>query len=117
MERANSIADQMGVRFDRTMDSIYLGGGTPTILDITELERLFVTISQNFELLPNAEVTVECAPGTLTPAIVEALQRSGVNRVSLGVQSFVDYEAAAVGKIDGEDLIIMKESDIMGVIA
>ena len=95
MERANSIADEMAARIDRTLDSVYLGGGTPTILDITELERLFVTISQNFVLLPNAEVTVECAPGTLTPAIVEALQRSGVNRVSLGVQSFVDQEASA----------------------
>src|SRR5947199_7519338 len=54
MERANSIADRMDGRFDRTLDSVYLGGGTPTILDITELERLFLTMSQNFEL-PNAE--------------------------------------------------------------
>jgi len=106
MERANSIADQMGGQLDRTLDSIYLGGGTPTILDITELERLFVIISQNFELLPNAEVTVECAPGTLTPAVVEALQRSGVNRVSLGVQSFVDQEAAAVGRLHSRTVVL-----------
>jgi len=106
MERANSIADQMGARLDRTLDSIYLGGGTPTILDITELERLFLTISQNFELLPNAEITVECAPGTLTPAVVEALQRSGVNRVSLGVQSFVDQEAAAVGRLHSKAIAL-----------
>jgi oxygen-independent coproporphyrinogen-3 oxidase len=106
MERANSIADHMGGRFDRTLNSVYLGGGTPTILDITELERLFVTISQNFELLPNAEVSVECAPGTLTPAVVEALQRSGVNRVSLGVQSFVDQEAAAVGRLHSRNIVL-----------
>src|SRR6266566_7963301 len=106
MERANSIADQMAGRFDRTLDSIYLGGGTPTIIDITELERLFVTISQNFELLPNAEVTVECAPGTLTPAVVEGLQRFGVNRVSLGVQSFVDQEAAAVGRLHSRNIVL-----------
>jgi oxygen-independent coproporphyrinogen III oxidase len=106
MERANSIADQMGGCLDPTLDSIYLGGGTPTILDITELERLFVTISQNFSLLPNAEVTVECAPGTLTPAIVEALQRSGVSRVSLGVQSFVDREAAAVGRLHSRNTVL-----------
>ena len=106
MERANSIADQMGGRFDRTLDSVYMGGGTPTILDITELERLFVTISQNFELLPNAEVTVECAPGTLTPAVVEALKRSSVNRVSLGVQSFVDQEAAAVGRLHSRNIVL-----------
>ena len=87
MERANSIADRMDGRFDRTLDSVYLGGGTPTILDITELERLFVTISQNFVVPPGAEITVECAPGTLTPAILDLFQRQGINRVSFGVQS------------------------------
>ena len=46
-----------------------------------------------------AEVTVECAPGTLSPAMIEALQRCRVNRVSLGVQSFVDIEAASVGRL------------------
>ena len=106
MKRANSIADQMGGCLDPTLDSIYLGGGTPTILDINELERLFVTISQNFEVLPNAEITVECAPGTLTPAIVETLQRIGVNRVSLGVQSFVDQEAAAVGRLHSMSIVL-----------
>ena len=106
MERVNSIADQMGGRLDRTLDSVYLGGGTPTILDISDLDRLFVTISQNFELLPNTEITVECAPGTLTPAIVEALQRGGVNRVSLGVQSFVDQEAAAVGRLHSRNIVL-----------
>lgn len=106
MERANNIADQMGGCLARSLDSIYLGGGTPTILNITELERLFVTISQNFSLLPNPEVTVECAPGTLTPAMVESLQRSGVNRVSLGVQSFVDQEAAAVGRLHSRNIAL-----------
>ena len=106
MKRANSIADQMDGCLDPTLDSIYLGGGTPTILDINELERLFVTISQNFEVLPNAEITVECAPGTLTPAIVDTLQRIGVNRVSLGVQSFVDQEASAVGRLHSMSIVL-----------
>jgi oxygen-independent coproporphyrinogen-3 oxidase len=48
---------------------------------------------------PEAEITVECAPGTLTSAMLESLLRCGVNRVSLGVQSFVDQEAAAVGRL------------------
>ena len=85
--------------FESTVDTIFLGGGTPTILDITQLERLFVTISQNFVVRSGAEITVECAPGTLTPAMIEALQRCRVNRVSLGVQSFVDLEAASVGRL------------------
>jgi len=99
IENASRTAEQMAGCFERTVDSVYLGGGTPTILDITQLERLFVTISQNLELLPDTEITVECAPGTLTPAVLEALQRCEVNRVSVGVQSFVDSEAASVGRL------------------
>ena len=52
-----------------------------------------------FSVRPDAEVTVECAPGTLGPEVLQGLLRCGVNRVSLGVQSFVDAEAAAVGRL------------------
>jgi oxygen-independent coproporphyrinogen-3 oxidase len=106
MERANATVAQMGGRMDRAVDSIYLGGGTPTVLDIAQLQRLFVTISQNFEVQPNAEITVECAPGTLTPAVIEALRHCGVNRVSLGVQSFIDQEAAAVGRLHTRKIVL-----------
>lgn len=96
---APGTAEQMGGCFEPMLDSIYLGGGTPTVLDVTELERIFVTIRQNFELQKDPEITVECAPGTLTPHMLEGLCLCGVNRVSLGVQSFVDQEAAAVGRL------------------
>lgn len=99
IENSAATAAQMGVQFDRRVDSIYLGGGTPTILDISQLRRLFVTIPQNFEVQTSAEITVECAPGTLSPAMLEAMPSLGVNRVSLGVQSFVDKEAASVGRL------------------
>ena len=92
-------AAQMGGLFERGVDSIYFGGGTPTLLDVTQLERIFVTIRQNFDVQPNAEITVECAPGTLSEAMLETFVRCGVNRVSLGVQSFVDGEAASVGRL------------------
>ena len=91
IDHADELAEQMGGVYESAVDSIFLGGGTPTILDISQLERLFVTISQTFAVEPDAEITVECAPGTLTPAVLEAFQRCGVNRVSLGVQSFVDH--------------------------
>ena len=89
----------MGGRFEPEADSIYLGGGTPTVLDSQQLERLFVTVKQNFRLSTDAEITVECAPGTLSDPVLETLLRCGVNRVSLGVQSFIDQEAAAVGRL------------------
>lgn len=99
LEQAPATAKQMGGQFERAVDTIYLGGGTPTILDISQLKQLFVTISQNFEVRADAEVTMECAPGTLRQDVMDALRELGVNRVNLGVQSFVDEEAASVGRL------------------
>ena len=98
IENARTTAERMGGQLERAADSVYLGGGTPTVLDSQQLERLFAAVRDNFSTLPDAEITVECAPGTLTPPVLETLSRCGVNRVSLGVQSFVDEEAAAVGR-------------------
>ncbi len=99
MARAAEIADAAGACFQREVDTVYLGGGTPTVLVPEQMTRLFDAVRQNFNVDANAEITVECAPGTLTPAMLDALVSAGVNRVSLGVQSFVDEEAAAVGRL------------------
>ena len=100
------VAHQMGGQLDREVDSLYLGGGTPTVLDSQQLERMFVTVRQNFSLGPETEITVECAPGTLTPTVLETLLKCGVNRVSLGVQSLVDQEAASVGRLHRKDTVL-----------
>ncbi len=92
-------AAQAGAEIPETVDSIYLGGGTPSLLPAEELKKLFFAVRQQFKLLPKAEITVECAPGTLTDEIIQALVTRGVNRVSLGVQSFVDQEAASVARL------------------
>jgi oxygen-independent coproporphyrinogen III oxidase len=104
--KAPQVAAEMGGQFERTVDSIYLGGGTPTVLETAQLERIFDSVRTQFEVQPAAEVTVECAPGTLTPAMVESLLRCGVNRVSLGVQAFVDQEAAAVGRLHKRAIVL-----------
>jgi len=96
---AAQTAQQMGGKFEREVDSIYLGGGTPTVLSPDQLRRIFDAVRSQFSVTPNAEITVECAPGTLTPEMLENLLQCGVNRVSLGVQSFVDEVAAAVGRL------------------
>ena len=100
------IAAALGGRLDRDVDSIYLGGGTPSVLAPDQLERLFQAVRANFDVEAKAEVTVECAPGTLTPEILEALCRCGVNRVSLGVQSFVDQECSSVGRLHTRDIAL-----------
>jgi len=75
-------------------------------MEATQLERIFAAIRSNFEVERNAEITVECAPGTLTDVGLESLLRCGVNRVSLGVQSLVDQEAAAVGRLHKRTIVL-----------
>ncbi len=99
IESAPRVAVEMGGQMERAVDSIYLGGGTPTVLETGQLERIFHAVRHRFDVNPSAEITVECAPGTLPPTVLESLLRCGVNRVSLGVQSFVDMEAAGVGRL------------------
>jgi putative oxygen-independent coproporphyrinogen III oxidase len=99
IETAPKIAAEMGGKMEHAVDSIYLGGGTPTVLESAQLERIFTAVRSQFAVQPSAEITVECAPGTLDAAMIDILLRCGVNRVSLGVQSFVDQEAAAVGRL------------------
>ena len=106
IEGATETVAQMGGRNERTVDSVYLGGGTPTVLNMAQLQRLFVTIKQNFEVEPEAEITVECAPGILSAPVIETLLQCGVNRVSLGVQSFVDQEASSVGRMHDRKTVL-----------
>src|SRR5258708_5699011 len=70
------------------------------------VQRVFDAVRALFSVRPDAEVTVECAPGTLSPEMLEGLLACGVNRVSLGVQSFVDAEAAAVGRLHKRSTVL-----------
>jgi oxygen-independent coproporphyrinogen-3 oxidase len=106
IEHSSATADNLGALLHRSVDSIYFGGGTPTLLEISQLERVFVSIRQFFLVEPESEVTVECAPGTLSDEMLDALLRCGVNRVSLGVQSFMDKEAASVGRIHKRETVL-----------
>ena len=99
IQAAEQIAQALGGELDRRVDSIYLGGGTPSVLAPDQLERIFQGVRDSFEVERSAEITVECAPGTITEEVLQALFRCGVNRVSLGVQSFVDKECSSVGRL------------------
>ena len=87
----------MGVELPRQVDTVYLGGGTPSLLAPELLARLFAAMRTEFDLDPDAEITVECAPGQIADETLAALVAAGVNRVSLGVQSFIDREAPRAG--------------------
>jgi oxygen-independent coproporphyrinogen-3 oxidase len=95
-----------GAEMPDTVDSIYLGGGTPSLLQPKELRELFFILHREFVVTPDAEITIECAPGTLSDEMLDALTACGVNRVSLGVQSFVDREAASVARLHTRDMTL-----------
>lgn len=99
IREAGQFAQRLGVMLPRKVDSIYLGGGTPSLLPPALVQRLFAGLRSEFDLTANAEITVECAPGQLSDETLEALQVEGMNRLSFGVQSFVDKECAAVGRL------------------
>ena len=107
----------MGGLWEDTVDSLYLGGGTPTLLGPERLKRIFAALRQQFDILPGSEVTVECAPGTLSSSTLDGLLECGMNRASLGVQSFVQAEARAVGRPEapaaaGEDTTRLRAAGI-----
>jgi oxygen-independent coproporphyrinogen III oxidase len=81
-----------------TVDTLYFGGGTPSLLEPAQLRRIFTALRQAFEITPGAEITLEAAPGQIADVVLAEAQHLGVNRISLGVQSFVDRESAAVGR-------------------
>ncbi|MGD0519996.1 MAG: radical SAM family heme chaperone HemW [Terracidiphilus sp.] len=102
---AGEWAARMGVELPRRVDTVYLGGGTPSLLAPELLERLFGAMRAEFEIEPDAEITVECAPGQIAERMLKALVAAGVNRVSLGVQSFIDREAAVSGRMHSRAVV------------
>lgn len=81
------------------VSSIYIGGGTPTVLEPVQIERLTDALQRYFHVAEDAEISVECNPGTLTGEKAAVLRRCGVNRISLGLQSADDDELRALGRI------------------
>jgi oxygen-independent coproporphyrinogen-3 oxidase len=95
-----------GVVIPELVDSIYLGGGTPSVLSPVLVGELGRTLRQEFAVSPDAEITLECAPGQLDDPALEAMLAFGVNRVSFGVQSLVDREAAATGRFHTREIVL-----------
>ncbi len=99
-------AREAGVELPQRVDTVYLGGGTPSLLEAELVAELFAALGGEFAIDADAEITVECAPGQIADATLEALAAAGVNRVSLGVQSFVDSEAHASGRLHSRAAVI-----------
>jgi oxygen-independent coproporphyrinogen III oxidase len=86
-----------------SLKTVYVGGGTPTLLPAASCNILFGYLRDNFPIAPDAEITVEANPGTTDESKIELLLSLGVNRLSVGVQSFNDKELATLGRIHSSD--------------
>ena len=81
------------------VSSIFFGGGTPSVLTENQIASVMETLRQCFHIAPDAEISMECNPGTLTEAKAKTIAACGINRVSLGLQSARDEELKALGRI------------------
>jgi oxygen-independent coproporphyrinogen-3 oxidase len=96
---ADDSAERDGRLLPERVGSVYLGGGTPSTLEPERLREIFAAIRENFVVEREAEITIECAPGQIAPEFLKAMVEVSATRVSLGVQSMVDAEAAATGRM------------------
>ncbi len=103
MEYVRALAEEMALWTEKLpgfrADTVFVGGGTPSVLEPPELDVVFRGIHACFSPEPGAEFTVECNPGTVTEEKLRFMKAAGVNRLSFGMQSTVDEELAALGRI------------------
>lgn len=92
---------------DVSVDSVYFGGGTPSVLSCRQLCQILDTVGTCFSLAADTEVTLECNPATLTRAEMQALRRAGYNRISFGVQSLSPRELQLLGRIHSAETAVM----------
>jgi len=80
------------------VDAVYLGGGTPSLIDGSDIVKLFQVLREVFEFAPIPEITLEVNPGSVDPKRIEEYQEAGVNRISIGVQTFQDETLKRIGR-------------------
>ena len=81
------------------VDSVFIGGGTPSILSATHMETIMQTVMQNYQILPDVEVSIEVNPGTVDEEKLICYQKLGINRLSIGLQSANNEELCQLGRI------------------
>jgi oxygen-independent coproporphyrinogen III oxidase len=96
---AQALTTEMAHRAgDETVKTIFLGGGTPSLFPVETLRDILDGVRSHWTVSANAEISLEANPGDLDPAYLAALRAAGFNRISLGVQSFVDRELKLLGR-------------------
>ena len=100
VKRINDFSDCHGKRM---VDTVYFGGGTPTLMSAECFERILLTLKSNFDILGNAEITAECNPASIDREGLDSLRALGINRLSIGLQSANDEELRLLGRLHSFD--------------
>ncbi len=79
---------QKGYLEEESVETVYLGGGTPSVLSVKRINDILETISLHYDVTPDAEITMEANPDDISGTYADELKRSGINRISLGIQSW-----------------------------
>lgn len=88
------------------IDTVFVGGGTPTVLNLAQMARFLASVRRHFPLAPDAEYTMEANPGTTDPAKLDAMREGGVNRISFGAQTFDNGLLKTIGRIHEADDVV-----------
>jgi len=123
LERKNELVDSIVTEIqwrqdylqDKNIETIYLGGGTPSLLSAAELDKILKAIYDLFNVSPNVEITLEANPDDLSPDKLISLKRSGVNRLSIGVQSFFQTDLEYMNRSHNVDQAISSIDDALGI--
>lgn len=105
-EYLDALIKEMDKYKGEKVNTVFIGGGTPSVLSCSEITRLLDAVNEKFILSYDTEFTMEINPGTVNKEKLEAMYYGGVNRVSVGVQSFNDSELKAIGRIHNRETAI-----------
>jgi oxygen-independent coproporphyrinogen-3 oxidase len=100
-EMVDSICNEIAFRKNESVESIetiYFGGGTPSLLTKEEIEQILIVIYKNFKVIENPEITLEANPDDLTASKIEELAKSPINRLSIGIQSFFEDDLKSMNR-------------------
>ena len=98
LSRLTQEIEEWGGRIDRPIDTLYFGGGTPSLLTVNQLNGLMTAVQQSFTLLSDAEITLELNPDTADKDTLAGYRQVGVNRLSVGLQSGDDRALKTLGR-------------------
>lgn len=112
-EYVDSLCIEMkNINSDIECDSIYIGGGTPSLLKIGAIEKILNTTRQNFNLQNEAEITIEVNPDSVAKEKLKAYRDLGINRISMGAQSFNDDRLKFLGRVHNKNQILYAYDNI-----